>query len=263
MSDAPIGGPAQRSASVGFVALAVLLPGVAGAVNGMGLLAVGSYTSHVTGAVARMGNGLAEAAWQVAGVAAAIWLSFLVGASASALLVLRSKERGHPRFVLPLLCEAGLLLLALSLKRWGTDRPMLEAGLLASAMGAQNALVTKLSGSIIRTTHMTGITTDIGIGLARIWSASRRIARSGEPPAARSKLLRAEPEVGRLALHGWILASFFGGGLLGPLLYLRLGAVALALPIAIVLGIAAVDASVGLSAWLPAEAAQRGEAQPP
>lgn len=33
----------------------------------------------------------------------------------------------------------------------------------AMALGIQNAMTTKLSGAVIRTTHLTGLTTDLGI----------------------------------------------------------------------------------------------------
>src|SRR6266568_4219998 len=39
----------------------------------------------------------------------------------------------------------------------------LEAALLCVAMGMQNSLVTRLSGAVVRTTHLTGVITDIGI----------------------------------------------------------------------------------------------------
>ena len=35
-------------------------------------------------------------------------------------------------------------------------------------MGLQNALVTRVSGAVVRTTHMTGVLTDIGIELVRM-----------------------------------------------------------------------------------------------
>jgi uncharacterized membrane protein YoaK (UPF0700 family) len=48
------------------------------------------------------------------------------------------------------------------------------AGLLLFAMGAQNSLVTRVSQSVVRTTHLTGIFTDLGIELSKMFFQKRK-----------------------------------------------------------------------------------------
>ena len=94
--------------------------------------------------------------------------SFLIGASCSAILVNWGRRRGlHSQFMLPLLVEAALLLLFGLLGSHlalGNFFVPVTVTLLCFIMGLQNATITKLSGAEIRTTHMTGIVTDLGIG---------------------------------------------------------------------------------------------------
>ena len=75
--------------------------------------------------------------------------------------------------MVPLLVEAMLIALFALLsihseKHWRFQHQELEATL-CFAMGLQNAMVTRLSGAVVRTTHLTGITTDLGIKLVRIF----------------------------------------------------------------------------------------------
>ena len=76
--------------------------------------------------------------------------------------------------------------------------------LLCFIMGLQNATITKLSGAEIRTTHMTGIVTDLGIELGKLfyWNRSAVDVDAHAVVANRSKL----------RIHATMLASFFIGG---------------------------------------------------
>jgi uncharacterized membrane protein YoaK (UPF0700 family) len=56
---------------------------------------------------------------------------------------------------------------------WGTPNQLLMALMLLYAMGIQNALVTKVSRAVVRTTHFTGIFTDLGIDLALWFTQSK------------------------------------------------------------------------------------------
>jgi len=73
-------------------------------------------------------------------------------------------------------------------------------------MGLQNALVSKISSSQIRTTHMTGVITDLGIELGKIFYWNR----TGLPPESRVRANRI-----KLRLFGTLLAMFVSGGLVG------------------------------------------------
>jgi uncharacterized membrane protein YoaK (UPF0700 family) len=79
-------------------------------------------------------------------------------------------------------------------------------------MGLQNALVTKLSHAESRTTHMTGIVTDIGIELGKLlyWNADRSLPRVG-----------ANHE--RLWVLATLLLAFFAGGVAGAIGFKHMG----------------------------------------
>jgi uncharacterized membrane protein YoaK (UPF0700 family) len=87
--------------------------------------------------------------------------------------------------------------------------------LLCFIMGLQNAMITKLSGAEIRTTHMTGIVTDLGIELGKLfyWNRSKADADRYAVIANRAKL----------RIHGTMLASFFVGGLTGAIGFKHVG----------------------------------------
>jgi len=137
--------------------LAIMLPGVAGAVNASGFIALGVYTSHTTGNVARIGDELAQHHWDAAGQSAIVVTLFFVGAMTATALVEVAARQARPRYVVALLVEALLLALFALLsihseRHWRFQRVELEATLCFS-MGLQNALVTRLSGAVVRTTH--------------------------------------------------------------------------------------------------------------
>jgi uncharacterized membrane protein YoaK (UPF0700 family) len=142
------------------------------------------------------------------------------GAGTTAIMVNWARHR-HLRstYALPLLVEAVLLLLfglvgAIMLS-WPTPFAVpLAVLLLAFLMGLQNAVVAKMSSAQIRTTHVTGTVTDLGIemGKALYWN------RSGAPP---ERQVRANRQ--RLALHAGLLGMFLAGGLLGAAGFKYLG----------------------------------------
>lgn len=87
--------------------------------------------------------------------------------------------------------------------------------LLCFIMGLQNAMVTKLSSAEIRTTHMTGIVTDIGIELGKLlyWNSSRVDTTTPSVLANRAKL----------KVHGTMLTMFFVGGVTGAMGFKHIG----------------------------------------
>ncbi|BAX63569.1 MULTISPECIES: YoaK family protein [Burkholderia cepacia complex] len=187
---------------------------VAGATNAGGFLAVRQYTSHMSGIVSAIADqaALGDIPLALAGISSLA--SFLVGAGCSAVLVNWGRRRGlHSQYVLPLLVEAVLLLLfgllGSHLALWEAFFVPVTVILLCFIMGLQNAMITKLSGAEIRTTHMTGIVTDLGIELGKLfyWNRSAVDVDMHAVVANRAKL----------RIHGTMLASFFVGGLAGAI----------------------------------------------
>lgn len=198
--------------------LGYLLSFVAGAVNAGGFLAIGQYTSHMSGIISSMADNLALAEFIPVISALAAWLAFILGAATTAILVNMAKRRQlHSQFALSLLLESGLLLLfglaGANLAEMREFLAPMTVLLLCFIMGLQNALITKVSGAIIRTTHMTGVSTDLGIEIGKLFYFNRRTIPNMAVRANREKLL----------LHFLLLMYFFTGGLIGALGFKHIG----------------------------------------
>ena len=215
-----------------------LLAFVAGAINAGGFLAVQRYTSHMTGIVSSIADDLATGGFAMALAGFAALLSFVAGAACTAILINWAHRRGmRSKYALALLLEAGLLLI---FGLVGAHLRSLEHLLIPSAvlllcfiMGLQNATVSKISKAEIRTTHMTGVITDLGLELGRLLYWNRH------PEDEQHQAVRANRD--KLLIHLSILALFFGGGVIGALAFKHLGFSA-TLPIAMLLLVIAAPA---------------------
>ncbi|MBB6342181.1 uncharacterized membrane protein YoaK (UPF0700 family) [Pseudomonas fluvialis] len=210
--------------------LGLVLAFVAGATNAGGFLAVQQYTSHMTGIVSSMADNLVLGAYDLVLGGLGGLLSFLLGAACSAIMVNYSRRHQlHSEFALPLLFEALLLLgfgvLGARLSGIHGLFVPVTVMLLCLIMGLQNALITKLSHAEIRTTHITGIVTDIGIELGKLlyWNVDQ---------SPQQHPVRVNRQ--RLRVLGLLALNFFGGGVLGALGFKYLGYLA-TLPLALLL----------------------------
>jgi uncharacterized membrane protein YoaK (UPF0700 family) len=203
----------------------------AGAINAGGFLAVHQYTSHMTGIVSAMADNLVLGAYDLVLVGLGALISFLGGAVCSTVMVnLARQQKLNSEYALPLLLEAALLLgfgvLGATLAQVRGLFVPVTVMWLCFIMGLQNAVISKLSGAVIRTTHITGVVTDIGVELGRM------LVRRGQFNAAHLGTLS------RLAL------SFFVGGVVGALGFKQVGYVS-TIPLALVLislaGVPAID----------------------
>jgi uncharacterized membrane protein YoaK (UPF0700 family) len=120
--------------------------------------------------------------------------------------------------------EAGLLALFIfvaGLSRATHPRALdAMAAVLCLAMGMQNSLVTRLSGSVVRTTHLTGVVTDLGIEAAR-WYRWHRAQMRGVPLLIKPRVPPERPPGMRTVILLTIVAAFTVGAVLGALLTLR------------------------------------------
>ena len=161
-----------------------------------------------TGTTSLLGLALADLALTQAGHLLLTLLSFLAGAALSGVLIPGSALKLGRHYGFSLLIEAFLLLMAMLTLQQGSD---LGVYLASMACGLQNAMVTTYSGSIIRTTHLSGIFTDLGIMLGN--------------------RLRGVPINGRrLLLFLLLIGGFVCGGLVGTLLFRGLHFTALLVP---------------------------------
>lgn len=213
--------------------LAISLGWIGGYVNVTTLLACGTMTSHVTGnmTIALLRN--VEGQRQLAGYAAFAVGAFFAGAVVSALLTEGARRSGwRSKYVAPIVLEALLLLwVADGLRRSGGthvdhDREWWGlVGLAAAAMGIQNATITRISGSVIRTTHLTGVVTDLGIESVQLvhWWRDRTRGLRADGRSDRSarllRVVRREPSLLRILLLLSVSASFVCGAALGALAF--------------------------------------------
>lgn len=188
---------------------AICLSAVAGMVNVVGFLGFEHQgLGHLTGATSQLGIALTGLDWRSIGHLWGLLLAFCAGATFSGLVIQDQQLRIGRRYGLMLLIECALLLLAIPLFE---QQHIAGAWVAAAACGIQNALATTFSGAIIRTTHLTGMFTDLGIGLGH--------------------LLRGLPlAMHRLTLSGLIISGFLAGSMLGAVLFAALGYNALIVP---------------------------------
>ncbi len=192
--------------------LACSLASVAGALNTAGFYAVGLYSSNMSGNVSGLADRLGLGDLAEAGVYVALVTVFVSGATTSTLLMNAGRRRGVAEiYALSILAEA-LLLTALGcadLLFPGVRRGFLLVLGLSFLMGLQNAVVTRISNARIRTTHVTGMVTDIGIELGNL--LDRRYGSASEE----DRTVNAE----NLRLHCQTVASFLLGGVLGVIAF--------------------------------------------
>lgn len=192
--------------------LGAVLAFVAGAVNAGGFLAVRQYTSHMTGFISSVADNLVLGNTLLVLAGLGSLLSFLCGAATTAIIVNWARHRNmHAEYAFSLLIEALLLLifglLGANLSTYVAVTVPATVLLLCYIMGLQNAIVSKISNAEIRTTHVTGVITDLGIELGKIlyWNRGTDKTAVGHVHANR----------GKLTIHLIILAMFFGGGVVG------------------------------------------------
>jgi uncharacterized membrane protein YoaK (UPF0700 family) len=189
--------------------LGAVLAFVAGATNAGGFIAVGQYTSHMTGVVSAMADNIVLGHTSLVLAALAGLLSFIVGAMTTAILVNWGLRRSlRSAYSLPLLLEAALLLLfGLLGASLGLQTALLvpvTVLLLCFMMGLQNAVISKISHAEIRTTHVTGLVTDLGIELGKLVYFNRL---AGTGPVRASRV--------RMRNQGLLIGLFFVGGVTG------------------------------------------------
>lgn len=218
---------------------------IAGAINAGGFLAVRQYTSHMTGMVSSMADQMVLGSFDLVLNALGGLISFLTGAGVTAILVNFAKRRRfHSEFAIPLLLQAGLLLLfgLMGSRLQGVSGLFVPTTvmLLCFMMGLQNALITKISRTEIRTTHVTGILTDIGIELGKLLYWNRTSSDT-------QVQVRANRE--RLFVLCCLVGLFFIGGLTGAVGFTHVGYVS-TIPLALLLIVlASVPAADDLSVY--------------
>lgn len=211
------------------VKLASLLGLTAGFVNAAGFLAFSVLTTNVTGHAALFAEQIAIQNWKTARVIALWMFLFLAGAFISSLIVSLVGRNQRFSYAIPVLIEISIML---GVAFYGHAYPHnligkeIFAGSLLFAMGLQNSLVSIVSGSVVRTTHLTGTFTDLGIEMAQV-------LQKGNKDQSSLKI--------RIKLRLAIIFCFMGGALAGAYLFRYQGFYAFLIPAAILFFTLAAD----------------------
>ncbi|QMU27258.1 YoaK family protein [Adhaeribacter radiodurans] len=204
--------------------LASLLSFVAGIVNVSGLFAVQRLTTNVTGHFAFFADELVRNNFEQSIIYLLFIIAFFLGAFCSNLLI-ELISRMDERFINSI--PVGLEIFILSFVAFlatPTIRAQVNtvACLLLFAMGLQNALVTSISNSIVRTTHLTGLFTDLGIELSQLFFYKRN---------DQQKKLHSS-----IKLRLTIIFFFFFGGVSGGYGFLLIGVKVLLIAVGLLTG---------------------------
>ncbi|KJV48708.1 transmembrane protein [Pantoea sp. BL1] len=191
--------------------LACTLAAVAGALNTAAFETVGFFSANMTGNVSSLSDHLAKANLHVGLFFLLIVLLFIAGSSVSTLIINSGRRRQiRGIYAINILLE-GVALLALGvIESWFSfsESGVLLVLSLSFLMGLQNAVVTRISNARVRTTHVSGTATDIGIELAMLFDVLRRKESPKDAPLY----------IERLKLHFFTVMAFLFGGVLGILL---------------------------------------------
>ncbi|MEO7977715.1 YoaK family protein [Flavobacterium sp.] len=190
--------------------IASLLSFVAGIVNVAGFLAVQRLTTNVTGHFALFVDEIFKLNfWQGFIYFSYIFFFFLGSFVSNVLVEMVSKINDTLIYIIPIIIESIILF---SVAIFGQflilEHPDLLAFCLLFAMGLQNSLVTTISNATVRTTHLTGLFTDLGIELSQLFFYKEK--------EQKDKLFSS------IKLRLTIISFFFLGGLLGGIFYSKI-----------------------------------------
>lgn len=178
---------------------------LAGFVN---VLMLGVYhvpVSHTTGAVSEFSRHLLAMDWAVLFPLMTILTGFVCGAALSGLIIGRSLFREGRRYGSALVLQGALLSLAALMAQ---PDSLLALALAAVACGLQNGMAASYRGLTLRTTHTTGLITDIGVFVGHL-------------------LRHRDVALWKLGLLLSLLMGFLTGGIAGALAYQWIGLPAL------------------------------------
>jgi len=182
---------------------------VAGMVNVVGYLGFEHQAiTHLTGTTTLLGAAIARGDTRSEMHLLLVILSFLGGAVLSGVIIQDSTLKLGRRYGVALAIESALLLVAVPLFE---QQQIAGAAFAAMAIGLQNAMTATYSGALVRTSHLTGMLTDLGVFLGH--------------------RLRGVPcETRRLWLCLSIIGGFLAGAVIGAMLFPHFGYRALYLP---------------------------------
>jgi len=201
--------------------LAIFFAFVAGIVNVFGLIQLGTFTTNITGHVGEFALSLELLKW-TAVYQITLWIaSFGLGSFTSSIIV-NYFEYKKPKlsYSLPIIIEIGFLFWCFYISELPNQEHK-QTLILLFTMGVQNGIVSVVSGKVVRTTHLTGMVTDVGIGLGRL------LLRKGNLVFLKRSLI----------IYFSVITMFILGGFLSALLTPKIQEQVLLIPIFLLISI--------------------------
>ena len=150
---------------------AFVLALVAGCINAIGLIGFEHQSvSHLSGTATLIGTNVFDGLFEETIHLVGVLVAFIIGASLSGLLLHGSTLKLGRHYDTALFLESLFIFTALYLLSKGSIYGHFAA---SAACGIQNALATTYSGAVIRTTHLTGIITDLGLMLGAVFRGEK------------------------------------------------------------------------------------------
>ncbi len=188
---------------------------IAGIINVVGFMGFQHQAiTHLTGNTSLLGESLAALDWPAILHFAATIGSFVAGTALSGFIIQDSTLQLGRRYGVALFLEAILLGIAVPLLNRQNACGLYAA---ACACGLLNAMATTFSGTVVRTTHVSGMFTDLGISLGH--------GLRGLPVDAK-----------RVRLCFLVISGFLAGGVVGAMAFRTIGYSALFIPAGITAG---------------------------
>ena len=188
-----------------------LLAFIAGMINVVALIGFEHQgVSHLTATTSRLGAAWVMGDYHSLAQLAALIGSFLAGATISGWLIRDSVLKLGRRYGAALMLESILLFSSILFLR---HHGVVGVYFASCACGLQNAMASTYSGAVVRTTHVTGMFTDIGIILGH-------------------RLRGLPADWKRLHLNTLIILGFITGGMSGAFLFRVMDYATLLLPAA-------------------------------
>jgi uncharacterized membrane protein YoaK (UPF0700 family) len=191
---------------------------LAAMVNVGGVLTCGHFVSHMSGFYMVFGQHVATITWDTIASLASIPFFFFVGVMISAYLCARPAQQGRkPHYIISMGLVLVCLCLAATLGSMGyfgefgetqLRTEYLLIALLCMASGIQNGAGSIATANAVRSTHMTGTTTDLAIGVVRIWAIEKNTDAYHNETRA-------------IVLRGGSILAFVLGAAIGAELFIR------------------------------------------
>ena len=170
----------------------------AGFINAVGLLAFKHQAvSHLTGTTTFLSLAIANSNTQEIVHLLLIMASFIIGAAYSGLVIGNTALKLGRRYSLALMTESIILFMSMYMLNHGS---LLGQFFASAACGLQNAMTSTYSGAVVRTTHVSGLFTDLGVALGLWFRGQKTDSR-------------------RIVLYCILISGFIVGGVAGSLLF--------------------------------------------